>query len=135
MSRTGNLICLYHEHISNLVEAIKIATKSNFDMIITSLTNPLFPRDKQNEGLHSTFTRSELILDPVDWFQRIIPKFSSYIDCDSPDPHIRRHSEFILQQELSFARHLSQGGCSIIRLKDGRTTCNLARHLNTQKGR
>lgn len=136
MASSGILICLYQEHIPNLVEVIgEIAkSKSNYDMVITSITNPLYYREFDNDTQHMIFTRSELILESFDWFQRVIPKFSDYIDCDSADANIRAHSEYTLQQEMSFTRHLSQAGCSMIRLKGGRSLSNLARIINVQKG-
>lgn len=135
MPSNGVLICLYQEHVTNLVAAIKDIVRSKYDVLITSVTNPLFYREFNNKMQHINFTRSELILEPAVWFNRIIPKFSDYIDCDSTDRNIRAHSEDTLEQEMSFARHITYVGCSTIRLKGGRSFLNLARVLNIQKGK
>ena len=132
------LLCLYQEHTSDLEEALKLAARANYDVIITPNTNPLFYREFNEKPLserHSVFTRSDLILNADQWMRRFVSKINDGIDCDSRNENVRRHSERVFHQEFSLAKHLGENGCSLVRLKS-ENCVNLA-HLigDTEKNR
>ena len=135
---TKTLISLYKDHAVDLPEVIKQAESNQFDVVITPIVNPLFYREFQNEPIasrHILFTRSDLILKPQDWLNKVVVKLSDYIDCDSENHHVRKHSEATLIQEMLYAAHLAHNGYSIVRLK-GTNTLNLARIItNNLKGK
>lgn len=125
-------IVLYREHASNLPEAVRNAETNLMDMIITPIANPLYYRDF--DGLkqrHLAFTRPDLIMEPTNWMSRVICKISDYIDCDSDDVNVRRHSENVVKQEIAFAQHVVQTGNLLVRLK-GPENINLARMLTRE---
>lgn len=126
------LIGLYQEHISNLRSSLT-RINEHFDMLVTPIVNPLYYRDFEDDTLstrHAIFSRSDLILEANEWHQKIIAKISDYIDCDSLDETVRKHSVKTLIQELSFADHLLNGYV-LIKLKSERSI-NLARIVSRQ---
>lgn len=123
------LICLYKEHAADLPVTISFADHYTFDAVITPIVSPLFHREFVHEEIanrHLAFSRSDLILEPNIWLHKVVAKFSDYIDCDSDDDNIRKHSEMTLKQEMAYAQHLAQHGYSLIQLK-GTNSLNLAR--------
>lgn len=65
----------------------------------------------------------------TDWSNLIVGKLSSYLDLDHEDKFIRQQSEKLLEQELSFAGHLSLPAV-MISLRKKNT--NLARVLHNK---
>lgn len=127
-------ICLYSDHATNLPAKLNFAQKNLCSVVITPIVNPLFKREFEDEAVaekHLRFSRSDLILEPVDWLNKIVAKISDHIDCDSPDENIRKHSEKILKQEITYAQHLSSQGFMLINLR-GTNTLNLARIISAE---
>lgn len=125
---------LYQEHVSNLRTSLQTLEEDGFDIMVAPIVNPLLYRNFNDEPMksrHLVFSRSDLILESADWHHKIIAKISDYIDCDSTNEGIRKHSEQTLHQELSFAEHLLMTGSVLIKLKSARTV-NLARILSKQ---
>lgn len=134
MNCRDTLVCLLHEHVTNLREAIKIAEKASYNMVIGPVTHPQFYREFQESrpmvNHHKIFTRSDLLLSADDWMMKYIMHLSPSIDCDSSDAVVRANSEKILHQELAWSKHLAQNGCFVVRLRHGAQSVNLARNLN-----
>lgn len=127
-------ICLYRDHACDLPASIKFAERNGCDVIITSITHPLFYRETEDTDIserHIQFTRSDLILEPVEWLNKIVAKLSNYVDCDSSDVSIRKQGERILRQEIALAQHLSSHGYMLINLKNT-NTLNLARIITAE---
>lgn len=123
MCNTGStLVCLYQEHITNLQESIELITNASYNMLATSVIHPQFYREFDKSKLsyqqHDIFTRSDLLMCARDWLLRFILKISDYVDCDSIDETVRKHSEYVLKQEMAWAKHLAENGCTILRLKN-----------------
>lgn len=127
------LIFLYQEHVSDLQASITNATNNWYNCIITPMVYPSFQREflegTPMKSKHLAFSRSDLLLSSQDWYSRIITKLSDYIDCDSPNDSVRKHSEKTLQQEISFSEHLIQQGHSLIKINSS-NTMNLARMIS-----
>lgn len=125
---------LYCEHANDLPARLSFAKKNHCDILITPIVNPLFTREFENKTIaenHLHFTRSDLIMEHANWSKKIVAKLSDYIDCDSLDESIRKHSEKTLKQEIAFAQHLSSEGPMLIKLKRTNTV-NLARIIGAE---
>lgn len=123
------LIGFYEEHASNLPDLLRFIENNFLDTVVTPIVNPLFYREFADANIkerHRLFTRSDLILEPTMWSSKIICKLSDNIDCDSENAAVRAHGEAAMKQEISFAQHLAQQGCMLVKLKNGNTV-NLAR--------
>lgn len=127
---TRNLIGLYPPIVSDLRSTIDALADNGYDLVVTPIVNPQATRSFTDAALrerHTVFSRSDLILDANEWHQKTIARLTDSIDCDSPDGAFRRHSVQVLQQEMSFSEHLSNGSM-LIRLRSGRSV-NLARTM------
>lgn len=133
MNYRNTLVCLLHEHVTNLRDTIDVAEKASFNMIIGPVTHPQFRREfneaRPMVDQHNIFTRSDLILSADNWMLKYIMLLSPSIDCDSSDAVVRAQSEKLLHQELAWSMHLVQNGCFVVRLRRG-DSANLARNLN-----
>lgn len=133
MECQNTLVCLLHEHVTNLRDIIKMAEKASCNMVIGPVTHPQFWREFNESrpmvDYHKIFTRSDLILSADHWMLKYIMLLSPSIDCDSSDAVVRAQSEKMLYQELAWSMHLSQHGCFVLRLRSG-ASVNLARNLN-----
>lgn len=118
---------LYKEHASALPEAVRHAETNGINMIITPVANPLFFRDFNGQR-HLAFTRPDLIMEPATWVTKVVCKISDYINCDSDNENVRKHSEATVRQEMAFAQHVGPAGHMLVRLK-GSNSMNLARIL------
>nr|CAG4638294.1 EOG090X028A [Cyclestheria hislopi] len=88
------------------------------------------PTIDENEGSRFTaFTRADVILNASDWSSLIVGKISHYIDVDHEDPLLRKQYEKTLDQELSFAGHLSLPAVMMTLRK---SNVNLARILHNK---
>lgn len=131
---TKTTICLYREHVTNLRATIKFAESHSCDTIITPIVNPLFYPEFEHLPIcqhHIRFTRSELVLEPSVWLNKVVPKLSDSIDCDSVDRNVRKHSALVLKREIAYSQHLSSYGYTLIRLR-GTNTLNMAKILMSE---
>lgn len=81
------------------------------------------------------FSRSDLILESKQWSKNIIAKINDEFDADSKESVIRKHSETVLQRELSFAEHVIPFAYMLMKVTSSDTT-NLSRLIvsNVTKG-
>lgn len=118
--------------IADLLEKL---TQNNYEVI----TIPVDPIDFPNEidernplkNADERFIYSDLILSSSQWSSKVIIMLSDQLDCDSSDQQIRKKSECVLQQQISWIDHLHYSGYSLIKLKHGNNS-NLA-HIITKK--
>lgn len=116
--------------IPDLLEKI---TQNNFEVITIPIDPIAFPLeiDERNplENVDEQFIYSDLILSSSQWSNKVIIMISDQLDCDSSDQAIRKKSERVLQQQISWIDHLHYSGYCLIRLKHG-NNANLARVIS-----
>lgn len=126
-------VYLYREFVADLPKAIDYSEKIKCNSLITSIANPNFRREFrkiQVQRNHSHFTRSELLLEPSKWHTQVVAKLSDFIDCDSIDDNVRKHSEETIKQEIAFAQHVAGHGKILIKICSTDTS-NLARTISS----
>lgn len=122
-------LCLLQEGNANLQLFIKKANMNGFGVIAAPINTMEIPQEIQQESMNETnlqFTYSDLLLTSNEWNSRMILVLSDSIDCDSPDPIVRKNSEEILKRDVSWASHLQCRGYTMLKLKHGNNP-NLAR--------
>jgi len=132
MMEQKSQVNLYQENVTDLRDTLTYALKSGYDSVTIPIVHPKFMREYSEEPMktqHIAFSRSDLLLKSKEWLNGVVSKISSYIDVDSADETIRRHSEETLLQEISFAEHLIQHGYVLIKLKTANNV-NLARTIS-----
>lgn len=106
------------------------ALQCNYAFIVSPIIHPRFRRQfVESAGRNGGFTRSDMVLSPQDWTNRIVAKISPYLNVDSESPTVRRRHEDWLTEELSYCRGL--GVPAILLSLHGKHTINLARILQT----
>lgn len=125
-----SLIFLYPDNITDVQEAIAIGRNATFSRVIVRITNSQLSQreSKKSNGNHAVFTRSELLLNAVQWQDNTIFKVNEFGDCDSTDESVLKQSNQNLLQEVDYANHLGNGACILVTLNKSPTT-NLARQL------
>eukprot|EP00112_Aurelia_sp_Birch-Aquarium-sp1_P010012 Seg2160.4 transcript_id=Seg2160.4/GoldUCD/mRNA.D3Y31 product="Protein arginine N-methyltransferase 5" protein_id=Seg2160.4/GoldUCD/D3Y31 len=95
--------------VPDLRIALQTANQSGFDFICTPLAHPRFKREFEKDAppRPGAFTRSDLLLPGSDWSSLIVGKISPWIDVESKDEQFQKNSLKALNQEISFACHLS----------------------------
>ncbi|KAI3428237.1 hypothetical protein D9Q98_006617 [Chlorella vulgaris] len=95
----------------SIQDSLESALLCGFDFIMSPLVHPRYRRPAPSALPRGTFqppfTRSDLLLTSAQWSGQVVGKVSSWIDCDSASPALRRDSQAALVQELGWAAHLS----------------------------
>eukprot|EP00850_Spirogloea_muscicola_P005195 SM000023S07651 [mRNA] locus=s23:659320:666064:- [translate_table: standard] len=96
------------------IQAALAATLAGaFDFAVAPLTDPSYRPSAAPPGAAPPFAGSDLVLAPAQWSSHVVGKISEWADLDHRDAEVRRDSEAVLKQELSWASHLSlQASCS-----------------------
>ncbi|XP_076325185.1 protein arginine N-methyltransferase 5 isoform X2 [Tachypleus tridentatus] len=96
--------------VPDISNCLSFASNSGYQFITAPIVHPRFQREfilGKSKNRSGAFTRSDLLLTSQDWSSLIVGKLSTWLNLDSPITHIRKNSEQALQQELSYAAHLS----------------------------
>jgi len=105
----------YH-FVSDLIQVFELTRVDGFDFLCVPLVHPRYERDligfgtesEENPSDNEPFTRSDMLLTSSQW-NSIIGKLSNWLDLDSSNERIRRLSEKVFLQEMSWATHLALG--------------------------
>jgi protein arginine N-methyltransferase 5 len=95
--------------IRDLKEEINEKSNLGADYYVAPLFHPRFRRDSSgvSAGRLGACTRSDRELESREWVTNIVGKISDWIDLDSFDADVRQSALAVLQQEASWAGHLS----------------------------
>lgn len=96
--------------VGDIHESLQSASSSGYDFICVPLAHPRFEREPAGPGAPArvgAFTRSDLLFPGGDWSSLVVGKVSPWIDVDSKCETRSRNAVCSLQQEMSFATHLS----------------------------
>lgn len=127
-------VYLFDDVAIDLAASISFAGKHGIDAIIVPVAHQHFSRefDQQKSAYkrHFKFTRSDLVLSPIEWINKTIARLGNCASgCDSIDRAVRKQSESMLLQEVAYAQHcLTSCGTMLVEIK-GPDTLNLARIL------
>ncbi|KAJ8734133.1 hypothetical protein PYW07_014684 [Mythimna separata] len=119
---------LEYTSVPDLQACLSEALRCNYSFIVAPIVHPRFRRPP-SAGRVGGFTRSDMILSPQDWTNRIVGRLSPYLNVDSPSSVVRQRHEDCLTEELSYCRGL--GLPAIMLSVHGRESNNLARILNS----
>lgn len=132
---TKTSLFLFNESVSDIEKSIGFAVDHGCDAIITPITHQKYKQefnsaDQNIVERHLNFSRSDLIMMPSVWMNKVITKLSrDVLGCDSNDINIRKHAEALLSQEVAYANHCQSSAGSILVELKGTKTVNLARML------
>ncbi|EDV21786.1 uncharacterized protein TRIADDRAFT_59862 [Trichoplax adhaerens] len=126
-------------HVPDLRVAVTSATEAGFDFVCTPISHPRCKREfiegpARNRG--GLFAVPDALLSGQEWSSSIVGKISPWILPDSVDEATRYNSEKALNQELSYASHLSLPAITV-QLNGGsvaRLASILNSYLNTSLG-
>jgi len=96
--------------VTDIREALHISSGSGYDFILVPIAHPRYERElvkKDAPKRPGAFTRTDLLLPGADWSSLVVGKISPWIDVDSPCEARRRNAIQAMNQEISFAVHLS----------------------------
>lgn len=120
---------LEYTSIPDLQACLTEALRCNYSYIVAPVVHPRFRRPSSCAGRVGGFTRSDMVLSPQDWTNRMVGRLSPYLNVDSPSPGVRQRHEDCLNEELSYCRGL--GLPAIMLSVHGRESNNLTRILNS----
>lgn len=118
---------LEYTAVPDLQACLSEALRCNYSFIVAPIVHPRFRRPT-SAGRVGGFTRSDMVLSPQDWTNRMVGRLSPYLDVDSPSPVVRQRHEDCLNEELSYCRGL--GLPAIMLSLYGTESHNLARILS-----
>ncbi|CAG4924790.1 unnamed protein product [Colias eurytheme] len=114
----------------DIQECVTEALHANYSFIVTPIIHPRFRRSfLGNRTAVGGFTRSDMILSPQDWTNRIVARVSPYLNVDSQSPLVQQRHEDCLNEELFYCRGL--GVPAIMISLNSKNNVNLARILQT----
>lgn len=115
-------------HVRDLQEAMDDATSWKFQFTCMPIVHPRHRREYQaGKPLTTMFSRTDMLLSPMDWNVKVVGKMSPYLDVDCILPELRQQHEDCLVEELHHARCL--GLSAIMITLRGPKNTNLARIL------
>ncbi|XP_022115769.1 protein arginine N-methyltransferase 5 [Pieris rapae] len=114
----------------DIQECVSEALHANYSFIVTPLIHPRFRRPYLPHRIPAGgFTRSDMILSPQDWTNRIVARVSPYLTVDAPSPVVQKRHEYYLQEELLYCRGL--GVPAVMISLHSKHNTNLAKILQT----
>ncbi|CAK1548334.1 unnamed protein product [Leptosia nina] len=114
----------------DIQESVSEAIQANYSFIVTPIVHPRFRRPLlPHRTAVGGFTRSDMILSPQDWTNRIVARISPYLTVDAKSPVVQQRHEYCLTEELLYSRGL--GVPAIMISLTSLTNTNLARILQT----
>lgn len=135
---------LLSECVPDIVAELSFARHSGFDFLVTPLSHPRYKRTLYQSTFsqpsspspaplfipqrNEAFTRSDMLMSSGDW-STIVGMVSNWIELDSEVSSIRRNSEMVYKQEMSWASHLSLSAVLLPTLSSHKCV-NFARCLN-----
>eukprot|EP01114_Cavostelium_apophysatum_P020862 TRINITY_DN7112_c0_g1_i1.p1 TRINITY_DN7112_c0_g1~~TRINITY_DN7112_c0_g1_i1.p1 ORF type:complete len:622 (+),score=146.02 TRINITY_DN7112_c0_g1_i1:52-1917(+) len=108
-NRSGLSIGLELSTAPDLVQSLDEARAHTFEFIVVPLVHPRYERDlvTNPNATKEPFTRSDFLLNSSQWSSVVVGKISTWLQLDSPIEKTRKNARKVLQQELSWASHLS----------------------------
>lgn len=93
---------------TNIKDTLREAERLKVDFVSLSLFHPRSRRDTVGISCDrlGPITRSDRELESKDWIANVVGNLSTWIDCDNPDPVVRKASENALREEYAFGCHL-----------------------------
>lgn len=116
--------------IPSLYGGLNGVDRSEYTFVCLPIIHPRLRRRYGPAGVPYTtsFTRSDILLDPNDWSNRVVVRASPYINVDTPYPKLRQQHEDCLLEELNYCRGI---GISVVLITlRGPNNNNLARLMN-----
>ncbi|KAG5541168.1 hypothetical protein RHGRI_021132 [Rhododendron griersonianum] len=121
------------EFNDDMPQLLSTNINGGFDFVVSPLMDPSYRPSLMDTGYKGSgiapFAGSDLVLSPSQWSSHVVGKISSWIDLDSEDEILRKDSEIVLKQEISWASHLSLQAC-LLPTPKGASCANYARCVN-----
>jgi protein arginine N-methyltransferase 5 len=121
------------EYDDDMPQLLSTNINGGFDFVVSPLMEPSYRPSLMDTGHKGSgiapFAGSDLVLSPSQWSSHVVGKISSWIDLDSEDEILRKDSEIVLKQEISWASHLSLQAC-LLPTPKGASCANYARCVN-----
>ncbi|XP_058222514.1 protein arginine N-methyltransferase 1.5 [Rhododendron vialii] len=121
------------EFNDDMPQLLSTNINGGFDFVVSPLMDPSYRPSLMDTGYKgcgiAPFAGSDLVLSPSQWSSHVVGKISSWIDLDSEDEILRKDSEIVLKQEISWASHLSLQAC-LLPTPKGASCANYARCVN-----
>ncbi|CAH1270096.1 CARM1 [Branchiostoma lanceolatum] len=118
-------------YVPDITSSLESASNNGFDFVCSPIVHPRYKREcleGRAKGRPGALSRSDLLLTSQDWSTLIVGKLSPWLQPDSEIESVRKNCEKALQQELSYAAHLSLPAI-LVQLR-GTRCANLARYIH-----